>query len=160
MHGGKQMIKLKISEADLRESLEILKGSPDKEKVILWLGKKEQDAYLVQEVFTPIQITEEDHFTIPPEGMAELMQKLRSTRKMLVAQVHTHPFEAYHSLADDKWAIVRHVNAYSIVVPWFCSTTVASNFIENAASYVLSSSNEWVETINNNIIIYELGCDQ
>lgn len=147
------MIKLKITKEHLIESLDILRSSEDKERVILWLGKKDENFYSVQEVFTPIQITEEDHFTIPPEGMRELMNKLRTSRKMLVGQIHTHPFEAYHSPADDKWAIVRHENAYSIVIPWFCSTTDPGNFLQNAASFVLSSSNIWKQVSNNNIII-------
>jgi hypothetical protein len=153
MRGGKQMIKLKISQEHLIESLSLLKEFADKERVIFWLGKKDTDAYLVEEVFVPVQITEKDQFIIPPEGMTELLTKLKSTRTMLVAQIHTHPFEAFHSPADDRWAILRHLNAYSIVLPWFGSTTTLNTFHDNAATFVLTHLNKWVEVGNNNIIV-------
>jgi hypothetical protein len=81
------------------------------------------------------------------------MKKLKATRMMLVAQMHTHPLEAFHSPADDRWAILRHLNAYSIVLPWFASTTSLNNFKTNAATFVLNHSNNWIEIDNENIII-------
>lgn len=147
------MTKLKISKELLLESLSILKEFTEKERVILWLGTERDDVYLVEEIFLPIQITEEDYFRIPPEGMAEIMKKLKATRTMLVAQVHTHPFKAYHSHADDQWAILRHINAYSIVLPWFASTTNLTNFKLTAATFVLTDSNKWAEIDNENITI-------
>jgi len=153
MHGGKQMIKLKITKELLLQSLSLLKEFTDKERVILWLGREEEDTYLVEEIFLPIQITEEDYFNIPPEGMVELMGKLKATKRMLVAQVHTHPFEAFHSAADDRWAILRHLNAYSIVLPWFASSTSLTNFKTDAATFILNHTNKWVEIDNQNIII-------
>lgn len=147
------MIKLKITKELLLQSLSLLKEFTDKERVILWLGRIDQDTYLVEEIFLPIQITEEDYFNIPPEGMAELMGKLKATRRMLVAQMHTHPFEAFHSPADDRWAILRHLNAYSIVLPWFASSASLTNFKTDAATFILNHSNKWVEIDNENIII-------
>lgn len=153
MHGLNQMIKLKINRKLLEQSLQLLKGSPDRERVVLWLGKFDGVFYVVSEVFLPIQITEADHFWIPPEGMREVMQKIKTTRTKLIAQVHTHPFEAFHSRADDKWAIVRHQNAYSLVLPVFCSTTNTVNFTENVATFTLNSRNIWQQVKNSNIII-------
>lgn len=150
------MIKLQIPESLLDQTIRLLKASTDREKVILWLGKSENDLYVVKEVFVPTQITEQDHFAIPPEGMQELMGKLRGSRMMLIAQVHTHPYEAYHSEADDKWAIVRHINAFSIVLPWFASSTTRMNFKKDAASFVLTQGNTWELVDNNNILSYEL----
>jgi hypothetical protein len=153
MRGGKQMIKLSILKHHLQESLILLKQSFDKEKIILWLGEEKTDTYMVTEVFVPIQITDRDYFTIPPEGMNELLRKLKTTRSMLVAQVHTHPFEAFHSLADDKWAILRHLNAYSLVLPWFGATTNVANFKSQVASFILTHLNKWEKADNNNLLI-------
>lgn len=153
MLGKKQLISLKISRVLIHQSLVSLKDSPNKEKVLLWLGKRSADGYTVDEVFTPIQITEADYFKIPEHGMDELMSKLRITQKMLVAQIHTHPEMAYHSVADDEWAIVRHQGAYSLVIPHFCSTTSVHNFIENVATFALSIDNSWIEVDNSNITI-------
>src|SRR5260221_4880102 len=151
MHGVKQLTQLRISIDLLEDSIRILKSSMDREKVILWLGQKVNDNYLVQEIFTPIQETEEDYFHIPEVGMDQLMARLGNSRRMIVAQVHTHPFEAFHSKADDKWAIVRHAGAYSLVLPFFCSTTNVDTFIYNVASFVLTPTNRWKSVDNNNI---------
>lgn len=153
MHGLKQLTQLRISTDLLEDSIRILKSSHDKERVILWLGQNVDGVYIVQEVFTPIQLTEADYFRIPVEGMDQLMSKLKSSRRMLVAQVHTHPFEAFHSWADDEWAIVRHVGAYSLVLPFFCSTTNRDTFISNVASFALTEDNHWVSVDNDNIHI-------
>lgn len=153
MRGAKQLITLQIPVELLEDSIQILKSSPDKEKVILWLGQRVNDSYLVEEVFTPIQITEADYFHIPESAMDELMARLRNSRRMLVSQVHTHPFEAFHSAADDRWAIVRHVGAYSLVLPEFCAKTQRRNFIRTVASFVLNDANKWKKVSNKNIII-------
>ncbi len=153
MRGLKQKMLLNISRVLITKSVDELKASSSAEKVLLWLGRKSEQGYVVDEVFTPIQIADEDFFRIPEEGMDELMNKLRSERKMIVAQIHTHPREAFHSLADDTWAIVRHIGAYSLVVPNFCAATDVSNFHETIATFVLDEFNSWEETDNSNIVI-------
>jgi hypothetical protein len=59
--------------------------------------------------------------------------------------VHSHPAKAFHSRADDEWAIVRHEGALSLVVPDFASRTSADSFATDIAAFVLTSSNEWAE---------------
>ena len=67
---------------------------------------------------------------------------------MIAAQVHTHPFEAFHSEADDRWAIVRHVGAVSLVVPYFATTTTPDNFLDQIALFSLDANNQWIEVPN------------
>jgi len=155
MLGKRQLMSLNIAQGLIQQSIESLKASHNKEKVLLWFGKKSGTSYTVDEIFTPIQITEADYFHIPEAGMQEIMDRLRTTRKMLVAQIHTHPGHAYHSMADDKWAILRHEGAYSLVLPFFCSTTTEANFLDNVATFILTKSNKWSEVDNSNISIYE-----
>lgn len=153
MRGLKHRMSLRINSDLITESIDSFKASPTSEKVLLWLGRKSDDCYVVDEVFTPIQVAEEDYFRIPEAGIDELMNKLRATRKIIVAQIHTHPREAFHSFADDKWAIVRHQGAYSLVLPYFCSTTNPENFMETVVTFVLDESNSWGEVDNSNIAI-------
>jgi len=47
-------------------------------------------------------------FRIPPSSMTAMMAHLRERKLGLAAQVHSHPNRAFHSRADDAWAIVRH----------------------------------------------------
>lgn len=153
MRGLKHRTSLRINSDLIAHSIDSLKASPMAEKVLLWLGRKSDDNYVVDEVFTPMQIADEDYFRIPEAGMDELMNKLRATRKIIVAQIHTHPKEAFHSFADDKWAIVRHKGAYSLVLPHFCSTTNPGNFLDTVVTFVLDEFNSWNEVNNYSIVI-------
>ena len=60
-----------------------------------------------------------------------------------MAQVHSHPGEAFHSPADDRWAIPRQVGALSIVLPFFAAGISEETFFEQAAVFTLSN-NEFV----------------
>jgi hypothetical protein len=51
--------------------------------------------------------------------LARLNMYLYRNGLELVAQVHTHPAEYYHSSADDQYAIATTIGCYSIVVPNF-----------------------------------------
>lgn len=90
-------------------------GKRDCECVVLWLGQRADDCVQIQQTYLPMQKAKSDMFWIPPDGMADLQRLLRSHRYMVAAQVHSHPAAAFHSLADDRWAIIRHENALSLV---------------------------------------------
>lgn len=40
-------------------------------------------------------------------------------REFLMIQLHTHPFEAFHSLTDDRYPISHRVGFISIVIPFY-----------------------------------------
>lgn len=132
-----------ISSKGIQETIRLLGEAHNRECVLLWLGRREDGVQRVCEIYRPIQNASADYFEIPRTGMAELMQRLRQRGLYVVSQVHTHPEEAFHSPADDRWAIVRHDGALSIVLPRFASTTTVQNFLEIAAVYQLNISNEW-----------------
>jgi hypothetical protein len=121
-------------------------GAREAEGVVLWLARPHALRLFVNEVYVPRHEAAEDYFHIPPEGLDDLMQVLRTKRLMVAAQVHSHPAEAFHSPADNKWAIVRHIGALSIVVPFFARGATAANFIERASTFALSPAGEWTET--------------
>lgn len=120
-------------------------GANNCERVVLWLGSRGGGSIDVSEAFVPLQEAEEDYFWIPPEGMSELLSHLRQNRLMIAAQVHSHPEHAFHSEADDRWAIVRHVGALSLVVPFFGLHTTEESFTEDASVFQLSERNRWLE---------------
>ena len=131
------MSLVKISAALVQRSVDVLRAASSVERVVLWLGRRQAGEIKVTEVFVPTQDTEADYFRIPPDGMADLLARLRDRRLMVAAQVHSHPFEAFHSDADDRWAVVSHVGALSLVVPAFCQNTTASSFVTDAKVYRL-----------------------
>ncbi len=90
-------------------------------------------------------------FRIPPDSMKAVLSELNSKRMMIAAQVHSHPFEAFHSKADDTWAIVRHAGALSLVVPDFAIKTSSVNFMDDAKLFRLTPENRWREVPNGEI---------
>lgn len=113
------------------------------EKVVLWLGRRSDSGIRVAESFSPPQRSGADFFEIPPEGMAALFRRIRSTGMMVAAQVHTHPQLAFHSAADDRWAIVRHEGALSLVLPWFGLRSTLTSFAADVAVFRLSKQGVW-----------------
>lgn len=152
---GKKLQMLKISRSQLQESLDSLKLSRQKEKVLLWFGEKTNDESIVLEVFEPIQFATSNYFEIPQEGIQEIMDKVKKEKRIVLAQIHSHPDLAFHSIADDKKAIPRHEGAYSLVLPKFASETNIKNFHKKVATYRLNNKNLWLKVANSNIKIYE-----
>ena len=120
-------------------------GRRRSERIVLWLGSRTRSGIRVKMVWIPDQITGRDFFEIPRKGMQALFAALREHRLMVAAQVHTHPGRAFHSSADNEWAIVRHAGALSLVLPYFSMRTDHNAFARDAAVFVLSATNEWVQ---------------
>lgn len=137
----------------LAASLDILQdaGQAEHECVVLWLGIRTPAAIVVKDVYRPDQIAAEDFFRLPRESIAQLFDVLRECELMVAAQVHTHPREAFHSASDDHWAIVRHVDALSLVLPFFARAATKETFITDAAVFRLSPANEWVQVQSNEL---------
>jgi proteasome lid subunit RPN8/RPN11 len=122
-----------------------LVGRRRSEHVLLWLGKRENGVISINKLWIPEQRAGRDFFEIPERSMQALFDELRRNRLIVAAQVHTHPRKAFHSWADDAWAIVRHAGALSLVLPYFGLKTQPHSFANDAAVFVLSPKNEWLE---------------
>lgn len=115
------------------------------ERVVFWLGCRTPDGNAdISEVHVPEQEAAADYFRIPPESMITFMTYLRRNRLVLLAQIHSHPHEAFHSKADDEWAVVRHEGGLSIVVPSFAADVTVANFEEASAVFRLASDDLWL----------------
>ena len=150
---GKKLQMLKINKLLLQESLDNLKSSTNKEKVLLWFGEKHIEESIVSEAFEPVQFATSNYFEIPSEGIQEIIDKVKNDKRIVIAQIHTHPHSAFHSRADDKMAIPRHIGAYSFVLPNFASKTNIKNFHHHVVTFKLNSKNSWVQVDNSNIVI-------
>ena len=133
-----------ITLAHLREA-----GHRRCECVVLWLGHKDKSSIMIEEIYHPQQIAKEDMFHIPHSGMNALYDHLRKNRYMVAAQVHSHPLHAFHSEADNRWAIIRHEGALSLVVPNFAMNITAHNFLDHTKTYIFSAKAQWVEISTN-----------
>jgi hypothetical protein len=140
------MTRVRVPEITVEQTLTFLRNvgtERNAEGVVLWLGQRTESGIEVLEAFIPEQQTARDMFRIPPAAMAALLRHLGETRRFIAAQVHSHPRQAFHSHADDTWAIVRHVGALSIVVPDFARNTSITNFMAQTATFRLSRDNTW-----------------
>jgi proteasome lid subunit RPN8/RPN11 len=124
--------------SELREG-----GDAKCERLVLWLGRRRAGGFNVTTGLVPPQESASDRFFVSPSGMAAIFAELRSERLMIVAQVHSHPGDAFHSDADDEMAIVRHEGAFSIVLPRFACGVSVLSFVRDAAVYRLSADNVW-----------------
>jgi hypothetical protein len=141
------MMPLRCAPTFVEETLASLRdaGNRGTEGVVLWLAKRPLiEGAAIAETFIPQYYAEIDVFRIPPSGMAALMTHLRTHRLALAAQVHSHPGRAFHSPADDAWAIVRHEGALSVVVPDFAAGVSTANFLEKCPTFRLSSTDRWL----------------
>jgi proteasome lid subunit RPN8/RPN11 len=62
---------------------------------------------------------------------------------VLAVQIHSHPEEAFHSEADNHLAALQHLNAISIVVPYF-GNIPEDRFFTEAAFFSLRGPADWV----------------
>lgn len=120
-------------------------GARECECIVLWLGRRSADTISIDAVYRPHHTAKVDMFHIPPAGMTALQAELKRRRAMVAAQVHSHPAAAFHSAADDRWAIVRHEGALSLVVPNFARDVGIANFLAETKVYQFSSAARWVE---------------
>jgi proteasome lid subunit RPN8/RPN11 len=138
------MSRIEVGRGVVAATIERLQagGRMGHERAVLWLGR---GAARIDELYEPRQRTRADQFYFDRESMQMLFAHLREKRLRVLAQVHSHPGRAFHSEADDEWAIVRHAGALSLVLPRFAQDATVDKFLTLAASYVLSTHNKWEE---------------
>jgi hypothetical protein len=116
------------------------------EGMVLWAGKQRDSIFTVTELIVPKQkgVSTADGVCaiVEADELARLNMHLYRNSLELVAQVHTHPTEAYHSSTDDEYAIATTIGCFSIVVPNFA---VVSYALAQCAVYRLDVGGAWLE---------------
>jgi len=149
--------KLTIDHSALVETTQMLQASARSECVLLWLAARDGQHLCVQEVYRPAQRASEDFFEIPRDSMAAVMTRLRTQSLFIAAQVHTHPGRAFHSAADERWAIVRHVGALSVVIPDFARNTSPVRFFDKSAIFRLDERGQWQQMASADEVLFVRG---
>lgn len=65
---------------------------------------------------------------------------LHKNGERLIAQVHSHPTEAFHSSMDDDYAVVTAAGSLSLVVPDFASRPFS---VSDCAVFRLTANGTW-----------------
>ena len=121
-------------------------GLDDVEGLILWAGSIEGDTARIEAVLYPAQraVHTERGLLVLVDGpeLHRIGVWLYERRLQLVAQIHTHPTDAYHSPTDDAIPIVTTEGGLSLVVPDFARGDAQ---IETYAAYRLNGAGEYQE---------------
>jgi hypothetical protein len=114
------------------------------EGMALWAGIQDGEAFRIRTCIVPQQQGHRtEHGLAVTVAGAELhrinLQLYRDGLRLL-AQIHSHPTEAYHSDTDDRYAMATALGALSLVVPDFASGPFR---LEDFAVYRLTPSPWW-----------------
>jgi hypothetical protein len=114
------------------------KGEANSEGVVLWIGTLEPPT--IRGAVIPEQETSYGRFRVPLAARQQLTRDLAGTGTTVIAQVHSHPGQAFHSPIDSAEAIPRRAGAFSLVIPDFGARDTLS---DGAALYQLDQTGTW-----------------
>jgi len=140
--------ELRVASQVLIEGYEFMRsaGRMRLEGMALWAGKQQDNIFTVTELIIPKQ-----KGLSTPDGICAIVEEdelrrlnifLYHNSLELVAQVHTHPTEAYHSSTDDQYAIATTIGSFSLVVPNFAVVNYA---LAECAVYRLDAQGNWID---------------
>ncbi|MGH3147146.1 MAG: Mov34/MPN/PAD-1 family protein [Rubrobacter sp.] len=119
-------------------------GEHDMEGFALWAGVHRDEEFLVTQTAIPAQegLVLEDGVCVAVGGeeLHRINVWLFEEELALIAQLHSHPTEAYHSVTDDAFPIATTVGALSLVVPFFAREEFS---LADCAVYRLDASGRW-----------------
>jgi hypothetical protein len=120
------------------------------EGIVYLLGRTDGAVTLAVAVFAPDAQTTPGSFHVPTRAMVSCMQAAARLELQLVAQVHTHPGQAYHSDGDVEGAKIRYPGYTSLVLPDYGRHLPS---LAGAAAYLWQKPYGWIELSDDDIII-------
>lgn len=119
-------------------------GATGREGMVLWVGHAEEKLFRITNNMIPRQrgVKTKDGVCVivDADEMHRINVELFRAGLRLIAQVHSHPTEAYHSETDDEYAIATTTGCLSLVIPDFA----ARDFdLEDCAVYRLNRNGDW-----------------
>lgn len=119
------------------------------EALVVWAGRwrdSEPGLFDVELVLMPrqqaVRTGEGVAVMVDGDGLFEMNRLLNERGLRLVAQVHSHPTEAYHSDTDDQFSTITARGGLSLVVPDFARDPFS---LHSCAVYRLEAGGEWSE---------------
>lgn len=91
----------------------------ESESLLFWGGIATCRSLQVTGLYLPGHKPQGGRASIKKEQARWLLRTLRERDEKLLAQLHSHPGPAFHSLGDDKMAASFHTGFFSIVAPTF-----------------------------------------
>jgi hypothetical protein len=123
-----------------------LVGRQGLEGFALWAGALAGDVFRVSDTIIPEQTGLRTDLgvcvTVDGRELHRINVWLHGRGLTLVAQLHSHPTEAYHSGTDDAYPIATTTGSLSLVIPDFAGAPFS---LETCAVYRLLPPRGWVE---------------
>jgi hypothetical protein len=98
-------------------------GLQDKEGIAFWTGTlNDTTAQIKNVIFAdsyPEFENQELFARVPLMASFKIGESIHQRNEKLFVQIHSHPFEAFHSFVDNKYPISHKIGFLSIVVPYF-----------------------------------------
>jgi len=131
-------------------------GEQRKEGIAYWTGKLEGSTALVNNTIFPGEYVESDdseadsefHASVSLSTAFKVGEIIHERNEILLVQIHTHPYEAFHSLTDNKYPISHRLGFISIVVPYFGRNIVN---LDHCKIYEYKGAGNWRELKKNEI---------
>lgn len=96
-------------------------GQKDRECVVYLCGKlTDSPTARATATYHPAHVGSATAYEVPVLELVRLNDWLRKNECSVLAQVHTHPGQAFHSGTDDRWPTIETIGFLSLVVPSFC----------------------------------------
>lgn len=135
------LVEVPVEVAALAHAALAAAGRRGVEGMALWAGVQDGPSFQVRNTIVPEQDgIRSAHGLLVSVGEAELrrinLQLYRSGLRLL-AQIHSHPTNAYHSEVDDEYAIATALGSFSIVVPDFARAPLD---LRRCATYRLTAA--------------------
>lgn len=120
--------------------------------MLLWAGQADGSIFCVTTLIVPQQrgLRTPDGVCVVVDGdeLHRINVHLFKNKLRLIAQIHSHPTEAYHSDTDDAYAIATTIGCFSLVIPDFARDNFS---FKKCAIYRLSELGRWSPVHPSNI---------
>lgn len=139
-----------IPRSVLADTYDLLReaGAEGLESIALWAGSFTDDPryFSVSAVILPTQVASRTEHgllaTVDGDEIFRVNQLLSANNLRLIAQLHTHPSDAYHSDTDDAFPLLSARGSLSIVIPNFAREALD---LDRCAIYRLETQSRWRE---------------
>ncbi len=98
---------------------------------------------LVTTVVLPYTESHSGGCTLPNDITARCFDIIRRRGQLVLAQVHSHPARAFHSLTDDEWAFSDSPGLFSLVVPCFGRYGLRNILTNGVGIYERLTNGDW-----------------
>lgn len=116
-------------------------GGGRRECQVLWTSSWD-DPENINAVVHPLHLAHAGGFQLSSDWINEFWLELTHANNGIRVQIHTHPYEAFHSQIDNEFPIIHSIGFLSLVIPNFALGPVG---LDHAFLAEIDKSGNWRE---------------